>query len=40
MLWDNLLTFIPRPFCKHDCLAARPGARKHEQTVKRDPKGS
>ena len=39
-LWNNILTFVPRPLCRHDCPATRAGTRKHEQTAQRGSRGS
>ena len=36
-LWNNILTFLPRPLCKHDCPATIPGTKKHAKTAQKGP---
>ena len=36
-LWNNIITFLPRPLCKHDCPATQPGARRHSQIAQHGP---
>jgi len=36
-LWNNILTFEPRPLCQHDCPATREGTKKHNKTAQKGP---
>ena len=36
-LRNNVLTFMPRPLCKHDCPATLVGRRKHAKTAQKGP---
>ena len=36
-LWNNILTFLPRPLCKYDCPATLAGCKRHANTAQKGP---